>query len=91
MKLVFTPFSIATGLLAGFLARKVFDVIWGAIDDEEAPEPKFREISYAKLVPALLLQGAILRLVRGFVDNGLRHAFERATGTWPGEPRPEPE
>ncbi len=91
MKAIFTPFSIGIGLLAGILARKVFDALWSAIDDEEAPNPKFREINYGKLVPALLLQGAVLRLVRGFVDHGLRHGFARATGSWPGEERPEPE
>ena len=91
MKTIFTPVSIGIGLVAGILARKLFDVLWGVIDDEEAPDPKYREINYGKLVPALLLQGAILRLVRGFVDHGLRHGFARATGSWPGEERPEPE
>jgi hypothetical protein len=91
MKFVFTPFSIAIGLVAGILARKVTARVWAAFDDEEAPDPKYREIRYLKLIPALLLEGAVLRLVRGFVDNGLRHGFARATGTWPGEERPEPE
>ncbi len=91
MKFIFTPFSIAIGLSAGVLASKVFDWIWGKFDEEEAPDPKFREIDYRKLVPALILQGAILRLTRGFVDNGLRRAFAGATGTWPGEERPDPE
>jgi hypothetical protein len=91
MKLVFTPFSIGIGLLAGIAARKLVAAVWGAFDDEEAPDPKHREISYAKLVPALLLEGAVLRLVRGFVDNGLRHSFARTIGSWPGEERPEPQ
>lgn len=91
MKAIFTPISIGIGLLAGILARKLFDALWGVIDNEEAPDPKYREISYGKLVPALLLQGAVLRLVRGFVDHGLRHGFACATGSWPGEERPEPE
>lgn len=90
MKVVFTPFSIGTGLAAGMLAKKLFDVLWSAIDDEEAPDPKYREISYVKLVPALLIQGAILRLVRGMVDHGLRHGFARMTGSWPGDERPQP-
>ncbi len=91
MKVIFTPFSIGIGLLAGMLARKVFDALWGVVDDEEAPNPKYREISYVKLVPALLVEGAVVRLVRGFVDHGLRHGFARTTGSWPGEERPEPE
>lgn len=91
MKLIFTPFSIGIGLLAGILARKVFDALWGVVDDEEAPNPKYRDINYAKLVPALLVEGAVVRLIRGFVDHGLRHGFARTTGSWPGEEQPEPE
>ena len=91
MKAIFTPFSIGIGLAAGIVAQKVFDLVWSKIDDEDAPDPKFRRIDYKKLVPALILQGAILRLTRGFVDHGLRHAFAGATGLWPGEEEPQPE
>jgi Protein of unknown function (DUF4235) len=88
---IFTPISIGIGLVAGILARKLFDALWGLADDEDAPGPKHREIDYGKLVAALLVEGAIVRLVRGFVDHGLRHGFARTTGSWPGEERPEPE
>jgi Protein of unknown function (DUF4235) len=88
---VFTPLGIVLGLAGGQLAKKLFDWIWGLVDDEEAPESKHREIPLAKLLVALLVQGAIFRLVRGLVDHGSRHAWHRATGTWPGEERPEPE
>ena len=90
MKVIFTPFSIGLGLLAGILSQKIFDRIWSAFDDEEAPDPKFREIDFVKLVPALILQGAVLRIVRGFVDHGLRRAFASSTGVWPGEEAPQP-
>jgi hypothetical protein len=83
------PVSIVAGLIAGQLGKKVFDGVWGLVDDEEAPEPKHREIPIAKLVLALLVQGAIFRLVRGMADHGLRHAFARATGSWPGEEEPD--
>lgn len=91
MKAVFTPFSIGVGLLAGALARKIFDALWGIFDDEEAPNAKHREIDYRKLVAALLVEGAVVRVIRGFVDHGLRHGFARTMGAWPGEERPEPE
>ena len=91
MKVIFTPFSIGTGLLAGVLSKKVFEALWGVIDDEQAPDPKYREINYRKLVAALLAEGAIVRLIRGFVDHGLRQAFARTTGSWPGDERPEAE
>ena len=91
MKFLFLPISIAGGLLAGLIGKKIFEQVWGLIDEEEAPEPKHREIPYLKLAAALLVEGAIFRLIRGLFDHGARRAFARATGSWPGEERPKPE
>lgn len=90
MKFLFMPVSIALGLLAGLFGKKVFEQLWGLIDDQEPPGAKHREIEYPKLIAALLLEGAIFRLVKGFADHGMRHAFARTTGAWPGEEAPEP-
>ena len=91
MKFVFTPLSIGLALVAGQLSKKLFDVVWSAFDDEEAPRPKHRDVPLAKTAIALLVEGAIFRLVRGLTDHGARHAFAGVTGTWPGEERPDPE
>ena len=91
MKILFMPVSIVAGLIAGQIGSKIFDAIWGMIDDEEAPEPKHRDVPMVKLVIALLVQGAIFRVVRGMTDQGLRRAFAKSTGTWPGEEKPDPE
>jgi uncharacterized protein DUF4235 len=91
VKLLFMPLRIIGGLIAGLFARKVFDQVWGVIDEEEPPEPKHREVDRRKLVAALAIQGAIFRVARGFMDHGTRRAFARLTGTWPGEEAPEPE
>jgi hypothetical protein len=91
MKVAFMPVGIVAGLLAGQISKKLFDFIWSRFDDEEAPHPKYREISLAKLIPALVLEGALFRVVRGLVDHGSRRGFARLTGMWPGEARPEPE
>ena len=88
-KILFIPFSVIGGIVAGIIGKKAFAALWGVIDDEEAPDPKHREISLGKLVPALLLEGAIFRAVRGLFDHGTRQAFSRLTGSWPGEERPE--
>jgi hypothetical protein len=90
-KLMFLPVSIGTGLLAGLIGKKTFQLIWGVIDDEEAPKAEHRYISVPKLVVALAIEGALFALIRGLVDHGSRHAFARATGAWPGDERPEPE
>jgi len=88
-KILFIPFSVVAGILAGIVGKKAFEGLWGAFDDQKAPDPKHREIEWRKLIPALLLEGAILRAVRGLFDYGSRRAFSKLTGSWPGEERPE--
>jgi hypothetical protein len=90
-KVLFTPISIVGGLLAGLVGKKLFEQLWGVVDDEEPPDPKHRDVPWAKVIVALLLEGAIFRAVRGLVDRGSRIGFERVTGTWPGQAEPEPE
>ena len=91
MNKAFTPFGLVVGLAAGQLAKKIFDKVWGLIRDEEAPRPKHREVPVATLVLALLVEGAIARVVRGMVDHGTRHGWAQLTGAWPGEERPQEE
>jgi hypothetical protein len=91
MGIVFRPVGIAAGVLAGIIGKKIFELTWGLIDDEDAPEPKYREIALGKLVVALLLEGAIFRVLRGLAEHGARHGFARLTGEWPGQERPEPD
>jgi hypothetical protein len=91
VKFIFTPFSILLGLLAGIVGQKIFEKLWGVVDDEEPPSPEHREFSWPKLIAALLVEGAIFRLVKGLTDHGARRAFAGATGTWPGDEAPERE
>ncbi|HEY7630944.1 MAG TPA: DUF4235 domain-containing protein [Thermoleophilaceae bacterium] len=91
MKLLFLPFSILGGILAGFISKKLFEQVWGVIDSEEPPEAKHKEISLVKMLAALALEGAIFRAVKGLTDHGTRKSFQKVTGSWPGEEKPEPE
>jgi hypothetical protein len=90
-KIIFLPFSIIGGLLAGLVGKKVFERVWGLIDDEEPPGSEHRDVSWVKLIIALALEGAIFRAVRGAFDHGSRRSFARFTGIWPGEEEPDPE
>ena len=89
-KILFIPFSVAGGLVAGFAAKKAFAYTWGFIDSREAPEPDQRDVSWPKLAGALALEGAIFRVTRGLADRASRASVYRVTGTWPGEEEPEP-
>jgi hypothetical protein len=91
MKILFLPFSILSGLIAGFLGKQVFQALWGLIDDEEPPDSEHRDISVPKMVIAVGLQAAIFSVVRKLVDRQARKAFAGAFGTWPGKERPEAE
>jgi hypothetical protein len=85
VKLVFAPFGILAGLLAGLIAQKGFERLWSIADDEDPPEPDQRDVRLPKLIAALALEGAIFRLSKGLVDRGARRGFSRATGHWPGD------
>jgi hypothetical protein len=89
MKLLYLPFSIVAGLVAGFLSKKLFNGAWRLVSDEGVPEAEHKEISIGKLAVALVLEGAIFRAVRGLVDHGARRSFYNLTGSWPGEEAPE--
>jgi hypothetical protein len=91
MKILFIPFSIVAGLIAGFLSKKLFDQLWGLVDEEEPPDSKHRDIQWGKLLAAAAIQGAIFRAVKEASDHYSRRAFAGVTGSWPGEERPEPE
>jgi hypothetical protein len=90
-KVMFIPFSVIGGLLAGLVAKKVFEAFWGVVDDQEPPDAEHREVRWPKLVAALALEGAVFAAARGVSDHFARTAFHRATGVWPGEERPEAE
>lgn len=88
-KILFVPFRVLSGLLAGLIGKKLFEGLWSLLQREEPPDPKHRDVPWRKLVPALLLEGAIFRAVRGIVDRASRQGFSKATGSWPGERRPK--
>ena len=91
MKLLFIPFSILGGLIAGFTAKKLFEAAWALIDDQEPPESEHRDAPWSKVLLAAALEGAIFRATRTAADRGARLAFAGATGSWPGEEKPDSE
>jgi hypothetical protein len=88
-KLAFIPFSIAAGLVAGLLGRKLTDLAWGAVDDEEPPAPDHRDVSWPRLTAAAAIQGAAFSASRAVADHAARRGYARLTGRWPGEGEPD--
>ena len=91
LKILFIPFSVIGGLVAGFVGKKLFEQLWGVIDKEEPPDPQHRDAPFGKILAASSLEGGVFRSTRAAVDHQMRRAFAGLTGTWPGEERPEPE
>jgi Protein of unknown function (DUF4235) len=88
-KLLFLPFRLATGLLAGLIGKQVIGKIWARVDEHGLPKPENRQVSLGRLALALALEGAMLRVIRGLLDHESRHGFAVLTGTWPGVDAPD--
>jgi hypothetical protein len=91
LKLIYKPFGIAVGIVAGILARAVFGKVWGLIDEEEPPESTTLETSWPKLILAAALQGIVFNVVRAAIERFGAKGWTHLTGVWPGETRPDPE
>jgi hypothetical protein len=91
MKLLYKPFGIILGILAGLVGRQVFNFVWGKIDEEEPPEATTEEAPWLKVVGTAALQGAIFAAVRSAVNRSGAKGYAHLTGVWPGERRPDPE
>ena len=90
MKLIYRPFGIVLGLVAGFLSKSVFNWVWSKFDDEEAPKATQDETTWAKVLSAAAVQGLVFQTVRAAVNRSGAEGFRWLTGVWPGQKRPEP-
>ena len=88
-KLLFLPFSLVGGILAGLVSKRLFGRLWSAVDDQSPPQPEHRRATWPKLVVALALEGAVFKAVSGAFDHLMRRLFGRLTGSWPGEDSPQ--
>jgi hypothetical protein len=89
--LIYKPFAIVLGLIAGFLSKKIFDQVWGLIDDQEPPKPNTEETTWPKVIAAAAVEGITFRVTRAAVERVGAKGFASLTGAWPGEKAPEPE
>jgi hypothetical protein len=85
MKLVYKPFGIVFGILAGILSKKIFEAVWGIFDKEEPPRPTTLETTWPKVLGAAVVQGVTFKVTRAVVDRAGAAGYARLTGTWPGK------
>lgn len=89
MKLIYKPFGLIVGIIAGLLARKLFTFVWAKIDDEEPPEATTELASWTRVVTAAAVQGVTFSVTRAVVDRAGARGWEHIFGVWPGEKAPD--
>lgn len=89
MKLIYKPFGIILGLVAGFASKKLFDVVWGLFDQEEPPKPTTQEAGWSKVLAAAAVQGVTFKVTRAAVDRAGAKGWDHLFGVWPGEKKQE--
>ncbi len=91
MKILYKPFGLMIGILAGILARQVFNQLWGHIDEREPPKPTTKESTWGKVLGAAAVQGVTFAVTKAAVNRSGAKGFHWLTGIWPGEKRPDVE
>jgi hypothetical protein len=91
MGLIYKPFGLVLGLVAGMLGKRLFDYAWEKIDEEEPPKGTTEEARWGKVIAAAALEGVIFKTVRVVVDRYGAMGWSYLTGVWPGEKRPDPD
>jgi hypothetical protein len=89
MKILYKPFGLIVGIVAGILARQVFEQVWGQIDDRKPPKALTQESTWGKVLGAAAIEGATFAVTRAAVNRSGAKGFHWLTGIWPGEKRPE--
>jgi hypothetical protein len=85
-KLIYRPIGLVVSVLGGILAGAIFKQVWKRVSDkEDPPKAKESEYSWRQVLPAAALQGALFGFVKAAVDRSGARAFEKATGSWPGD------
>ena len=89
MKILYKPFGLIVGLIAGLVSQKVFNAVWGIFDKEEPPKPTTQEANWTKVIAAAAVQGVTFRVTRAAPDRLGAQGFRYFTGIWPGEKEQE--
>lgn len=85
-KLIYRPFGLLFSVLGGILAGMLFKQVWKRVSEhEDPPRAKESEYGWREILLAAALQGALFGLVKAAVDRSGARAFEKLTGSWPGD------
>ena len=91
MSLLYKPFAIIAGLIAGRIGRSAFRALWARVDDQPVPEPGSGEGSLAKVVAGKALEASVMAAAAAAVDRQFARLFHHLFGAWPKKPAAEEE
>lgn len=84
-KAAYRPVGLGASIAAASVAGMVFKQIWRRVaDEDDAPDALQSEYSLGKVLLAAGIQAVIFALVKVLMDRGGARAFEKLTGSWPG-------
>jgi hypothetical protein len=89
MGVIYKPIGIVLGIIGGLLGKKLFNIVWTKVDDQEPPEATTDQTTWARVLAAAAVQGLIFKTVRAAVDRWGAIGWHYLTGSWPGKKRPE--
>jgi hypothetical protein len=89
MKLIYKPFGLILGLIAGLLSKKLFDAVWGVFDKDEPPKATTRDADWSKVLAAAAVQGVTFKVTRAAVDRAGAKGWDHLFGVWPGDKKQE--
>lgn len=86
MRLLYKPFAMICGLIAGSFSRRIAKSLWRLVDDEPPPTPMTEPAGWPKILGAAAIEGLAFSVTRAAVDRLGARGFERLFGVWPGKP-----
>lgn len=85
-KLVYTPFSIAFGVLGSIVGKRAFSAIWERVSTEPKPSAKEPNVSLGRVAASAALEGATLAATTAVARQLSVRAFHYLFGVWPVKP-----
>lgn len=92
MRLLYTPFGIAAGILGRRAGKQAFTAIWSRVSETPKPSPGEPNARFTQVVMSAAIEGATLAAVGAAVNLAAARVFHHLIGAWPNKaPKSPPE
>lgn len=87
LRLLYKPFGIIAGIVAGRVGKSLFSKLWMKVDDAPPPRPGTGQGSMPKVVGGAAVEAAVMAATAAAVDRVFAKAFHHLLGIWPKKPK----